>query len=239
MEVITKKSDIRSKLEVFNEVFRSSGLDALVHEVHQRLLLAKVKFPLLEFASHELFNLIPEKEQLLFCDKIEEFKTEGGNVILGIILQLRLKNHLEESFQKAAEYISNSEEWYVSDIIGERVFGFALLNWPDPVLPLIRNYINHPNNMIVRSTGAGIHYAIKKGLPKNFAAPVFELLLAQAGIKDYQAKRGIGWAAKTMARFHPDVVTLYKDQIESSKIGQWFRTKVRIGLGRHRYDQRN
>ena len=239
MEVITKKSDIRLKLEACNKVFKESGLNALVEEVHQRLLLNKVKFPLLEFATTELFELIPNQEQLDFCDKIERFQTIGGNVILGIILQLRLKAHLEQSFEKAAEYISNSEEWYVSDIIGERVFGFALLTWPDPVLPVLQDYANHKNNMVMRSTGAGMHYAIKKGLPKEFAKPVFELLLSKASITDYQAKRGIGWAAKTMARFHPDVVNRYKDEIEAKETGQWFRTKVRIGLGRHRYDQRN
>ncbi len=239
MKTITRKSEVRSELETCALVFKKSGLDALVKEVHQRLLLNKIKFPLLEFATTELSELIPDEEQLDFCDKIERFQTIGGNVILGIILQLRLKAHLEQSFEKAAEYISNSEEWYVSDIIGERVFGFALLTWPDPVLPVLQDYANHKNNMFMRSTGAGMHYAIKKGLPKKFAKPVFELLLSKASITDYQAKRGIGWAAKTMARFHPDVVNRYKDEIEAKETGQWFRTKVRIGLGRHRYDQRN
>ncbi len=214
-------------------------MQALIQNTEKSILSAKIKFPLLEFAAVEFFNFLPENEQLLFCDGIETYKTIGGNVLLGIILQKRLHNHLEESFQKAAEYISNSKDWYVSDIIGERVFGFALLTKPEQVFPLIRQYAFHQNNMVQRSTGAGMHYAIKKGLDKSFSIPVFELLLSKASITDYQTKRGIGWAAKTMARFHPDVVNKYKDQIEAKETGQWFRTKVRIGLGRHLYDQRN
>ena len=239
MKTITRKSEVRSELETCALVFKKSGLDALVEEVHRRLLLNKVKFPLLEFAATELSELIPDQEQLDFCDKIERFRTIGGNVILGIMLQLRLKTHLEQSFEKAAQYISNSEEWYVSDIIGERVFGYALLNWPDPVLPYLRKYANHENNMVQRSTGAGMHYAIKKGLAKAFTIPVFELLISKASITDYEAKRGIGWAAKTMARFHPDVVGQYRQEIESKNTGQWFRTKVKIGLARNRHAKGN
>ena len=239
MEVITRKSEVRSELEACTLVFQKSGIEALVHEVYERLLLRKVKFPLLEFSAREIFDLIPNKDQLSFCDKIERFQTIGGNVILGIMLQLRLKEHLEQSFEKAAEYISNSKEWYVSDIIGERVFGFSLLNWPDPVLPLLKKYANHENNMVQRSTGAGMHYAIKKGLDKAFTMPVFELLLSKASITDYEAKRGIGWAAKTMARFHPDVVKKYHQEIESKSTGQWFRTKINIGLARNQYAKGN
>ncbi len=220
-------------------MYTEKGLQALIQETEKRILKAKIKFPLLEFAAVEFFNLLPENEHLPFCDGIEAYKTIGGNVLLGIILQKRLPNHAEESFQKAAQYISNSEDWYVSDIIGERVFGFALLTEPEQVFPFLKKYAFHENNMVQRSTGAGMHYAIKKGLDKSFAAPVFELLLSKASITDYQTKRGIGWAAKTMARFHPEVVNRYKDQIEAKETGQWFRTKVGIGLGRYQYDQRN
>lgn len=237
--MITRKSDLKLILKSCNLIYQKKGLKELIGEIRQNILSVKIKFPLLEFAAFELYNLLPEDKQLLFCDEIEKFKTIGGNVLLGIILQKRLETDLKESFQKAAQYISNSNEWYVSDIIGERVFGFALLTKPEQAFPLIKEYAFHKNNMVQRSTGAGMHYAIKKGLKKSFTTPVFELLLSKAFITDYQTKRGIGWAAKTMARFHPDIVRQYKDQIEGKETGKWFKTKVRIGLGRHTYDQRN
>lgn len=239
MDTITRKSDLKLILENCSDLYQSEGLDSLVDGVFQQVLSLKVKFPLLEYAASEFFELIPEDEHLVFCDAIESLNTIGGNVILGIILQKRLKKHFEESFQKAAQYISNSEEWYVSDLIGERVFGYGLLTDSEKALPLIRSYAFHENNMVQRSTGAGMHYAIKKGLKKEFAKPVFELLLSKASIRDYQAKRGIGWAAKTMSKFHPDLVNQYSDQITAKATGQWFRTKVNIGLARYKHAQGN
>lgn len=239
METITRKSDLKLILENCSHLYQVNGLNSLMDEVFHQVLSLKIKFPLLEYAASYFYELLPQEQQLPFCDALESLNTMGGNVILGIMLQKRLNEHFEESFQKAAQYISNSEEWYVSDIIGERVFGYGLLTNPGNALPLIKNYAFHENNMVQRSTGAGMHYAIKKGLKKEFTKPVFELLLSKASIKDYQAKRGIGWAAKTMSKFHPDVVNQYLDQIASKRTGQWFRTKVNIGLARHKYAQGN
>ncbi|NNE97923.1 MAG: DNA alkylation repair protein, partial [Pyrinomonadaceae bacterium] len=42
---------------------------------------------------------------------------------------------------------------------------------------------------------------------------------------------GIGWAAKTTAKFHPDIVADYRDRMEADpNIKQWFKTKIEMGL---------
>lgn len=239
MDIITKKSELKELLSSCISSYKNEGLNFCIKKTNTLILAKKIKFPLLEYAASEFFKILPLNQHLQFCDGIEAFKTIGGNVLVGIILQKRLEISLEESFQKAAQYISDSKHWYVSDIIGERVFGFALLKNPKKAFSLIKKYTFHENNMVQRATGAGMHYAIKKGLAKNYTNLVFELLLSKGSITDYQTKRGIGWAAKTMARFHPDVVIQYQDRIEAKETGQWFRTKVRIGLERNTYAKRN
>ena len=84
--------------------------------------------------------------------------------MLGIILQKKLTQDMDTSFQKAAAYIESGAEWYVTDIIGERVFGVALLTQFNVSLKKLKVLSKHPCNWVVRAIGPGAHYAIKKGL---------------------------------------------------------------------------
>ena len=153
-------------------------------------MVHKVKFPLLEFCAHELSRFIPSNEQVSFCDKVHALKTEGGNVILGIMLQNRLSFFYNESIAKAVDYISVADIWYVCDIIGERVFGFALLNYTEKTILSVRTLSLHNSNWVIRSLGAGIHYAIKKGLDKEFVKILFRLLLTMAKTNDKEIRQG-------------------------------------------------
>src|SRR5690606_25916890 len=93
---------------------------------------------------------------------------------------------------------------------------------------------------VVRSIGPGAHYAIKKGLPAKETEDLFKLLLSLANAKDGEIKRGIGWAAKTTAKFHPQIILKFRNLIDDpEKTGAWFRTKVRIGLERNAYAKGN
>ncbi|MFK8036961.1 MAG: DNA alkylation repair protein [Crocinitomicaceae bacterium] len=168
------------------------------------------------------------------------FKTEGGNVILGKMLQNRLPNHFNESFKKATEYIADADIWYVCDIIGERVFGYALLTESEKSIPLIKELSKHNTNWVIRSLGAGVHYAIKKGLNKDNVKIVFRLLLTMANTQDKEIRQGVGWAAKTTAKFHPDIITFFQRDIDNTnRVANWFRNKISIGLNRNRYAKRN
>lgn len=237
MKLITRKSEIKIELEKCIKAYRTDSVQGCVAEVHSRILSHKVKFPLLEYCAHELFELLLVEDHIPFCDSVESLKTEGGNVILGIMLQRGLLFHFQQSIVKATEYIGKADIWYVCDIIGERVFGFSLLNEPNKTILEFERLSKSDNNWVIRSLGAGGHYAIKKGLDRRHVKTVFKILLSMANNNnDKEIRQGVGWAAKTTAKFHPDVIQLYAKEINNAdSIATWFRTKVKIGLERHEY----
>ena len=240
MHLITRKPIITEAINKSLKAYETKGLPSCIHQINIELLQNKVKFPLLEYAAHSLCDAIPEKDQIKLSDQIAQLKTEGGNVLLGIILQRRLDDHFLQSLQKATEYIANGEEWYVCDIIGERVFGYSLLTNPEKTFPEFKRISTHESFWVVRSLGAGGHYAIKKGLDKKYVKKLFRLLLKMSDTRNQQVKQGVGWAAKTTAKFHPDIIEVFKSEIENiDKLPQWFRTKVKIGLERNKYAKRN
>lgn len=240
MKMITRKSDLKPILAHCASIYSTEGMKALVSTVHEQILSHKVKFPLLEFCAETLFQTLPLPQQLTFCDQIEQLKTEGGNVILGFMLQLRLNDNFNESIDKATYYTSRAHIWYICDIIGERVYGYALLHFPKKAIPELQKLAHHRTHWVVRSIGAGIHYAIKKGLSATHVDTMFQLLLTLGNSKNKEIRQGIGWAAKTTARFHPQLIKKYTNEIENTEyVANWFRKKIEIGLQRHAYAQRN
>lgn len=240
MQSITRKPILKSQVEASFEVYQSEGLEAFTSEIVNRILTAKVKFPLLEYAAELIVGLLPGEIQIEFCDQLVKHKTMGGNVVLGKILQSRLATHYEESIAKAMEYIIHGDEWYVCDIIGERVFGVALLTSPTLAIESLKKLSSHSNKWVIRSVGPGIHYATKKGLAIEVSRKVFPILLNLSSTKELHIKKGIGWAAKTTARFHPSLIEEFHSDInDDATVGQWFKTKIKIGLERNQYAQNN
>lgn len=237
MSAITRKSEIRPLVANFLKLYQAGKLSTFSEHFYQDLLTVKVKFPLLEWAAESIHAHLLEEDHIPFCEKIAAYQTIGGNVVVATILKLRLPGRVKESLSKAVQFIAQGQEWYVSDIIGERVFGNGILQFPTQVLPRLRELRHHESQWVVRSIGAGSHLATKRGLDKAVATEVFQLLLQLGGSTNYQIRRGIGWAAKTMARFHPDIIEDYTAQIQDEHIGHWFRKKVNIGLERHRHAQ--
>lgn len=236
MESISRKPIIKALVDQSLQEYKNHGFEALIKSLCENILSKKVKFPLLEYAAHQYFENIEDEFQIIFCDVLKSKKLEGGNVILGIMLQHRLEFHYDNSIQKAAEYISQATAWYVCDIIGERVFGHALLHYFSKTLEHYHGLIAHDSHWVIRSLGAGAHLAIKWGLEKEKVKEVFKVLLIAGGLKDKEIRQGIGWAAKTTAKFHPDLITEFRADIDNEVIvANWFRTKVQIGLERHEY----
>lgn len=234
MESITSKATIRHIITEAQADWNQQGAAAFVTVLHDVLFKKKVRFPLLEYAAKEIAAAIPEVAQIAVTDRIIELREMGGQVVAGMILQLRLPRHFKQSVDKACDYIRFGNEWYVCDIIGERVLGYALLTQPDKTIPLLKKLAVHEDKWIVRTIGVATHYAVKKGLDPVFVEPVFGILLSLAGTTDFHTKKGIGWGAKTVARFHPDIIARYAPDIASAVTRQWFRTKVSIGLNRNR-----
>lgn len=240
MRLITKKSEIKELLESCFAIYNQNGLDSFVNIIHSEILANKVKFPILEYCGEAIYNTLPENQHIVFCDHIQQLKTEGGNVLLGIILQKRLESHFTQSIDKATEYIADADIWYVCDIIGERVFGYSLLNSPEKTIPEIKRLSNHKTNWVIRSLGAGTHYAIKKGLKEEHVKTMFEILLSMANTKDKEIRQGVGWASKTTAKFHPDIIKFYQKDIQNTElVANWFRKKIEIGLNRNNYIKKN
>jgi 3-methyladenine DNA glycosylase AlkD len=239
MDIISSKAAITAITERLPCIYYQEGPDAFIRALHTQVLKKKVRFPILEHAGKLLYEDLPAKGHLPLLDKIIDLHEIGSNVLAGTFLQLRLEKHFKQSIDKAIEYIITGDEWYVCDIIGERVMGHGLLTQPMKTLPTLQKMAKHENKWIVRCIGVAGHYATKKGLQKAHVEEVFQLLLSLGGTTDFHTKKGIGWAAKTTAKFYPDLVSKYQLQIEETR--QWFRTKVNIGLSRkkkyaHRYN---
>lgn len=232
MDIITSKATVQALVAKAIDLHKTEGEVAFMDYMHTAILRKKIRFPLLELAAKELCKAIPTSEQLATTDKIIALHEIGGNVLVGIVLQNRLGSHFRESIDMAATYITTGNQWYVCDIIGERVMGHALLTMPEETIPVLRRFAGNEDKWIVRSIGVAAHYAIKKGLLKVYADEVFGLLLSLSNTTEFHTKKGIGWAAKTTAKFHPEIIEKYKDEIEAQQTRQWFKTKVKIGLGR-------
>lgn len=217
------------------EIWFSDGMKSFVQATHQRILKKKVRFPILEYATKTLFSRIPEKFHFSICDELIDLDEIGSYVISGMVLQLHLEDNFRKSIRKAGEYIIRGDKWHVCDIIGERAFGHSLLTRPQKTIPILLKNSLHPNEWMIRSNGVAVHYAVKKGLNKNAVEPLFHLLLKHADAKGFHVKKGIGWAVKTIAKFHPEIIyTNLPGWKESENLGHWFKTKIRIGLSRQK-----
>jgi len=242
VNIIGSRKELQPYIDKAIAAYNAEGINAFITSLHKGILKKKVRFPVLEYAATEFYKTIPATRQMAVTDSVMELKEVGRYVIAGMILQCRLEQQHSATLKKAETYIIAGDDWLACDIIGERVMGYALLTQPEKTLPVLKRLAKHDNKWIVRCIGVAAHYAIKKGLKKKYAEEMFDLLLSLSNTTDFHTKKGIGWAAKTTAKFHPDIIAKHKEYIETSAaVKQWFRTKVKIGLGRtdkyaHRYN---
>ena len=234
MDKITSKTVVNDIVMKSLEILKIKGQDEFLTALHNELLKKKIRFPLLEFAARQIMAVIPPKQQIGLTDRIIELHEIGSQVLAGIALQMRLEHDFDGSIAKACAYIQYGNKWYVCDIIGERVLGYALMSNPERTIPLLEQLALHEDKWIVRTVGVATHYAVKKGLDKHFVESVFQILLTCTNTTDFHTKKGIGWGAKTVARFHPDIISRYTSQIVDPTTKQWFRTKINIGLLRNK-----
>lgn len=229
--LISRKSDIQKIIDEIIPVYQSNNYELFWDKLENEILNNKIKFPILEYFTKELFQIIPANKQLPLADKIIDKDYIGSYVIAGIFLQLRLKNNLEECFEKVAEYLIKGDKWYSCDIIAERVFGIALLNNFDESFCFIKEYANHKNDWVKRAAGVAIHFATKKGLKKENVEKLLKLISEQITSKSLHVKKGFGWALKTIAKYHPDLVLELSNQINNNpNVSAWFKRKISLGL---------
>ncbi|UBM59422.1 hypothetical protein LAG90_01960 [Marinilongibacter aquaticus] len=237
MEKISQKAQIAEKIGEALLVYRSDGPQALANSLHENLLTSKVRFPLLEYAAEILFPELDARSIYALCSILEKQKTIGGNVLIGKLLGLNLELNFAQSLAETKQVLEGADIWYISDIIGERVFGQALqLNFSE-TLTFYKKQGNRANPWLIRAFGAGGHRALKRGLSENHAIELFEFLLTFSQSKEKEIRQGIGWAAKSAVKFHPVLALKYGPEI--AKSDAWFRRKVQIGLERYRYGKGN
>ena len=194
------------------------------------ILVHRVKFPVLEKIAMVLNDRLPAAVQNQLRVSLAHAKHMSCYPIIGKLLQLRLATDLTAAYSLAIKHIIEGNEWYVCDIISERVFGEGSLQQFDKSYPLLIQMGDHENLWIQRSIGIATHYATKKGLQKNDVERLFKLMLIHGHKTQLYIKKGIGWAGKTIAKFHPDLIHQHQAQIKSTKLSKWFIGKVKIGL---------
>ena len=230
-KTISRKSDLKPVVAELETYYLAGNESDFWYLLETEILQHRVRFPLLEYVARELVQVMPAEAQLNFTDRLVTKPYQGEYVLLAIVLQERMAIHLSQSFSKAEEYIIMADKWYACDNISERVCGEGLLRDFATAVSLIRANTTHPNHWLVRSTGVATHYATKKGLAKENVATLFETLMPAAQTKDYFAKKGVGWAFKTIAKFHPDIVQPQLEAIQNDPtINSWCKQKLKIGL---------
>lgn len=230
---LTSKPVVKSIIDKGLEKYETGLEKNFIQYLHKNLLQKKVKFPLLEYGAKLMAAQIPLKEQPQIIDAIVKLNEIGSYVLAGTLLQLHLEKGINKPIQQASDYIVLGDAWYVCDIVGERVMGHALLTEPDKTIPVLKKLATHENKWLVRSVGVATHYATKKGMKKINAEEMFKLLFSLSHVTEFHTKTGVGWGVKTIAKFHPDIITKYRSKIDSSEtVRPWFKTKIGIGLGR-------
>ena len=230
---LTSKPVVKSIVEKGLEKYDTGLQKDFIKYLHKNLLQKKVKYPLLEYATKLMHDKIPKEEQMTITDSVMKLNENGSSVIAGMMLQLRLGKEIAAPIKKACEYIILGDIWLVCDTISERVMGHALLTQPEKTIPILKKLTREDNKWLVRSVGVATHYATKKGLKKVYAEEMFLLLFSLSHITEFHTKTGVGWGAKTIAKFHPDIIAKYRSKIDDSKtVRPWFNRKIKIGLGR-------
>lgn len=195
-----------------------------------QILSHRVKFPILEYVAVEMAKLFSPTQLADLLTKVAASKHMSSYPIIGKLLQLELSVNLGPIYERAIAHIIQGDEWYACDIISERVFGVGTLINFELSLSLLTKMGIHDNQWIQRSIGIATHYATKKGLPKDQTEQLFMLMLTHGHKTSLYIKKGIGWPAKTIAKFHPDLIYKHEQLIKSHKLSKWFKNKINIGL---------
>jgi chorismate mutase len=234
VKTITAKTDIKYFIEDSFDTYYAHGLDVCVAELQDQILSQKVKTSLLEYCGEEYFLRLTSNAHLPFCDKLWALRTSNGNVIISTILQKRLKKHFAESIQKATDYVAGTDLDDVCNMIGKYIFSHALIYQPLLVIPEMKRLSRHREDRVIRSLGAGIDHAVKRGLNKEYTIQIFNILFSMADTQEKELRHTLGSAAKTIAQLHPDIIPGFKHLIEDpDEVPGWFRTKIKIGLNRN------
>jgi len=176
------------------------------------------KLDLLGRQIGEATNSVPKK-LLKALDRIIDHNAMGGFVIVGQALISLLRNDFDEAMEKSREYIVKGDKWYVTDIIGERSIGQALIEYFDKALPWLRKFLEDENKWVKRSAGVAIHFFSKRirNEPEK-TKRLLSLVEPHIEVKQADVVKGIGWGLKTIGKYHSEIlVPFLKKQLEAKR----------------------
>jgi len=189
------------------------------------ILNSRTSFQMLDIIGREMGErIVSHKNNYLnFFDQLSKKKLMGGYVIIAQALIYLLPHDCNECFVKTKKYMIEGDEWYVCDIFGERVLGYAIINHYDKTQTFFRNYTLDDNHWVKRSVGVAAHFFAKKcrdtKRDDKKAAEILTLLDTQISERDIRIIKGIGWGLKTLGRYYPELLVPYiKTQIMSKRI---------------------
>jgi 3-methyladenine DNA glycosylase AlkD len=193
------------------EILHRSGSAAAAMKLLRPVLAQRVRFPILERIGEAMMAQEPQPDALRsLLAAIAATRAIGGWVIIAIALRQDLSHNAAGALAQARDFIAQADVWYGTDIIGERVIGTALLTDFKRSLKLLGDWRHDPNRWIRRAIGAGIHHWAKRSRASSSqarqAGEILHFLEPVLQEQDVDAIKGIGWAIKTLGRFHPDLV---------------------------------
>lgn len=190
----------------------AAGKSKAVVQKLRCVLDVKCPFSKLDLLGKKIGQAGSNQPQKFFqaFDEIIDYQVMGGFVIVGQALISFLEDNFDEVMVKSREYIIKGNVWYVTDIIGERSIGQALVDYFDKTLPWLEKFLAEENRWVKRSAGTAIHFFTKR--VRNQPQKIRKLLeLVEPRIEEKQkdVAKGIGWGLKTIGKHYPDILTKF------------------------------
>ena len=173
------------------------------------VLDAKVPFPLLDEIGKRLGEAGKHDKQRYFrvFDEIVATAKIGGYVIVGQALAAFLETELEASINKAKEVVVAGKEWYVCDIVGERVLGQALVSYFESAVLILERMTSLEEAEVRRSIGVAVNFfAKRRPEDREKLGLLLSLLLPLIDDKRVFVVKGVGWGIKTIGKHQPKLV---------------------------------
>lgn len=228
IKTITAKFVVNEDIESISIICKRADISLMADWLDLHYLMHKVKFPILEYLTSFFYEKLSESQLIALLDEIIFRDRIGSYVVAGKALQMHYDQNPELVLRKVKEYMILGDKWYSCDLMGERVFGHAMLIDFENVFPAIKKASMHESIWVVRAVGTGIHYATKKGLHAAAVEDLFDLLCEQRHRMEFHVKKGMGWAVKTVCKFYPEMVRSKKSIWADA--AQWFLTKIDKGF---------
>ena len=203
--------DMRQAVQIGKQIARELDKDDQIAALSHLspILAARTRFPYLQRIGETLSKRAAE-QALPFLELIARQGSEGSWVVIGGCLKSHLQVNLIEAHQYCRRYIIMADIWYGADILGERVPGPGLLTAFDKTLLILEKWRSDSNPWVRRSVGVAVHHWTKRAggdsSRDNRVKLLLDLLDPMFTEWAMPAAKGVGWALKTIGKYHPDLL---------------------------------